>query len=184
MPVSYGTFERVVLEDDGGHWELVCGRLQQKPPMTQEHNDSTHALYDSLVVQLDRNVYRLRSEDALLRVSATNAFQPDLFVLPREYHRHRRARGEAGLETYDEPMPLVVEIWSPSTGSYDLHTKIPEYQRRGDAEIWLIHPYERWLRAWRRQTDGSYTETLFTGDATVEPVALPGVRIALAALFE
>jgi Uma2 family endonuclease len=183
MPITYETFERLALEDDSGHWELACGQLRQKPPMTQEHNESTHALYASLLVQLDPTAYTLRSQDAFLRLGVTATFQPDLFILPQEYRRNRRARGESGLETYAEPMPLVVEVWSPSTGSYDLRTKLPEYQQRGDREIWLIHPYERWLRAWRRQADGSYAETLFSGDAVIGPAALPGVSIALARLF-
>jgi Uma2 family endonuclease len=54
------------------------------------------------------------------------------------------------LEIYDEPLPLVAEVWSPSTGGYDVLAKLPEYRRRGDTEIWLLHPYERTLTAWRR----------------------------------
>ncbi|HLZ73059.1 MAG TPA: Uma2 family endonuclease [Dehalococcoidia bacterium] len=184
MPISFKTYERVALEDGDGHWELVCGHLQKKPPMTLPHNDAIDGLTSTLSRQLDRNSYRLRSEDALLRISPTNAFQPDLFVLPQSARLKKQAEHSSGLEMYDEPMPLVVEVWSPSTGDYDVNTKIPEYQRRGDAEIWLIHPYERWLRAWRRQADGRYRETLFRGEAVVEPVALPGVRVTLATLFE
>jgi Uma2 family endonuclease len=86
------------------------------------------------------------------------------------------------LETYTESLPLVVEIWSPSTGQYDLQTKLHEYQRRGDLEIWRIHPYERTLTAWRRQPDGSYAESTHT-NGTVKPVALPNVSIDLDGLF-
>lgn len=60
--------------------------------------------------------------------------------------------------------------------------KLPEYQRRGDLEIWRIHPSERTLTAWRREPDGSYAESLYRG-GTVHPVALPGVSIDLEALF-
>ena len=86
------------------------------------------------------------------------------------------------LEVYETPLPLVVEVWSPSTGQYDVETKLLEYQRRSDAEIWLIHPYDRTLRAWQRQPDGSYREVLHTAGA-VRPVALPGVVIDLDTLF-
>ena len=60
--------------------------------------------------------------------------------------------------------------------------KLREYQRRGDLEIWRIHPYEHTLTAWRRQPDGSYAESLHTS-GTVSPNALPGVTIDLDALF-
>jgi Uma2 family endonuclease len=75
-------------------------------------------------------------------------------------------------------------VWSPSTGAYDIAGKLPEYRRRGDAEIWYVHPYERTLTAWRRQEDGSYTETVYHEDEVVEVASLPGVRITLAELFE
>jgi Uma2 family endonuclease len=79
--------------------------------------------------------------------------------------------------------PLVVEVWSRSTGDYDVEEKLADYQRRGDLEIWRIHPYERTLTAWRRLPDGSYEETIYR-DGIVRPTALLGVEIDLTALFD
>ena len=76
-----------------------------------------------------------------------------------------------------------MEVWSRSTGGYDVDAKLPEYQRRGDLEIWRVHPYERTLIAWRRQLDGTYTELLYTG-GRVRPVAMPDVTADLDALFD
>lgn len=87
------------------------------------------------------------------------------------------------LETSGEPMPLVVEVWSPSTGGYDVDGKLPEYRRRGDLEIWRIHPYERTLTAWRRQPDRTYAETDHR-EGSIRPIAVPGVTIDREALFE
>jgi Uma2 family endonuclease len=78
---------------------------------------------------------------------------------------------------------LIVEVWSRSTGDFDVDAKLPEYQRRGDLEIWRIHPYERTLITWRRQADGTYNELLYTAGA-VQPMALPDVTIDLDALFD
>jgi Uma2 family endonuclease len=86
------------------------------------------------------------------------------------------------LDAYAEPLPLVVEIWSPSTGDYDIAGKIPAYQQRGDAEIWFIHPEQRTLTAWRRNPDGDYDETVYRG-GLVHPHSLPGVVVDLDALF-
>jgi Uma2 family endonuclease len=105
-----------------------------------------------------------------------------VLVVPIALTESLRGRPDV-LEVYAEPLPLVVEVWSPSTGSYDVGEKLQQYQRRGDAEIWPIHPYERTLTAWRRQPDGTYTETLYT-EGSVQPASLPGVSIALADLFE
>jgi Uma2 family endonuclease len=184
MPISFDTYARVALEDDDALWELVCGQLRQKPVMTVEHDGSYWNLAMLLSKQLDAQRYRVSQNGGRLRIASGTYYLPDLCVIPvAVLHRLRRERpGE--LAVLDEPMPLVVEVWSPSTGDYDVEVKLREYQLRRDLEIWRLHPYERTLTIWRRQVDGSYTETRYWGDAVVEPIALSGVRIALAALFE
>jgi Uma2 family endonuclease len=76
----------------------------------------------------------------------------------------------------------VVEVWSPSTGRYDVDTKFPEYRARGDHEVWRVHPFERIVTVWRRQPDDSYIESRHSG-GTIELWALPGVTIDLDAVF-
>lgn len=184
MPISFATYERVVLEDDDARWELDCGRLRRKPAMTARHNEIAWRFVAELTLQLDRGRYSVRMNAGHLWVSEQVSYVPDVIVVPRELVLQQEAADPSGIETYRAPLPLVIEVWSPSTGDYDVETKLPNYQRRGDTEIWRAHPRERTLTAWRRQPDGSYTKTQFTGDAVVAPVALPGVRIALGAVFE
>jgi len=182
MPVSEATYKQVALEDPEGQWELVCGRLRSKPIMTTEHNAAMNGLTHQLDRQLDWNEYVVRTNSGRLRVSTGLYYIPDLCVVPRAYERRLRER-PGTFEVYDEPMPLVVEVWSPSTGNYDVEEKLREYQRRGDLEIWRIHPYEQTLTAWRRQPDGGYERSVQQG-GTVQPVALPGVPIDLDRLFD
>ena len=182
MAISEATYERVAMEDPGGAWELVCGRLRSKPAMSVEHNDVIDALDYQLKRQLDRNEYHIRTNTGRTRIAAGTYYVPDLFVLPRIYEQRLREK-PGSFEVYDQPMPLVVEVWSPSTGDYDVEEKLLEYQRRGDLEIWRIHPYDRTLTAWRRQPDGSY-EQIIQNDGFLEPVALRGVKIELQPLFE
>ncbi|MGI8551566.1 MAG: Uma2 family endonuclease [Dehalococcoidia bacterium] len=183
MPVSEATYERVALEDPEGHWELVFGRLRSKPGMTLEHNEVMRILARLLSSQLDAGEYSVDAAATRLRISTGTYYVPDVCVIPRAVLLRRRQDMPRRLEVYSEPMPLVVEVWSPSTGEYDVETKLREYQCRGDLEIWRIHPYERTLTAWRRRPDGSYSETLYQGGA-VQPVALPDVTIELERLFE
>jgi Uma2 family endonuclease len=181
MPVSEQTFRQVALEDPEGHWELHCGRLLKKPGMTEEHNEAAGELYFQLRQQLARSQFQVRTNAGHVRRSAESYYIPDVFVVPAGLARAQRGTHE--LEVYAAPLPLIVEVWSRSTGDFDVETKLPEYQRRGDQEIWRLHPYERTLTAWRRQPDGSYTVSLYTG-GTVQPSALPGVTIDLDSLFE
>jgi len=148
--------------------------------MTVKHNDVIDALYSQLNRQLDRAVYHVRTGSGRLRISTGTYYVPDLFVLPRELEQ--RLRPDA-LEVYEQAMPLVVEVWSPSTGDYDVEDKLREYQRRGDREIWRIHPFDRTLTAWRRQVDGTYLQSIHRA-GVVDPAALPGVEIDLDRLFD
>ncbi|MDQ3228020.1 MAG: Uma2 family endonuclease [Chloroflexota bacterium] len=87
------------------------------------------------------------------------------------------------LDAFAEPLPLVVEVWSRTTGDYDIAAKLPAYRERGDLEIWFIHPYERTLTAWRRQPDGSYAEEVYRG-GMVAVTSLPDVTIDFDALLD
>ena len=181
MPVSEQTYLRVAEEDPEGKWELICGKLIRKPGMTSEHEDIAAYLGASLIAQLPRDQFRVRIEGSRVRRSERSYFVADVTVAPTSLVLPQRGTGET--EVFRDPLPLVVEVWSPSTGDYDVRTKLPEYRARGDLEIWLIHPFDRTLTAWRRQPDGSYTETVAHG-GTIQPVALPNVAIDLDALFE
>ena len=86
------------------------------------------------------------------------------------------------LDAYPDPLPLVIEVWSPSTGSYDMKVKLADYQQRGDLEIWFVHPYERTIRAWRRLPDGTYDETVFR-HGSAGAASLPRFAIDLDELF-
>jgi Uma2 family endonuclease len=173
VSVSFETYKRVALEDPEGRWELVHGRLREKPPMTMKHNRTERRLYRRLIEQLSEDDWEIG--ETRLRISTGTYYVPDLTVLPL---RMVDAVPGRDFEVYAEPVPLVVEIWSPSTGDYDVEDKLREYQLRGDLEIWRIHPYEHTLTAWRRQPDGGYTEEIFRS-GSVRPVALPDVSIDL-----
>lgn len=129
--------------------------------------------------QLDRRRYRVRVEGRVRRPGTI--VRPDVFVVPPAYGDELRGRPGV-LAIFSQPLPLVVEIWSRSTGVYDVNAKIPIYQERGDLEIWRIHRYERTLTARRRQPDETYSEHLYR-EGSVRPVALPNVAIDLADLF-
>jgi len=182
MPVSERTFQAIALEDPEGRWELHRGRLREKPSMTWDHNDRAFYLAVQLTNQLDRRQFRVRHDAGRLRRQDSTYYIPDVFVIPTSYGDGLIGRQNI-LEVHDGPALLVAEVWSPSTGDYDVDSKIPEYQRRGDIEIWRLHPYDRTLTIWRRQADGSY-ETFEQVGGSIQPIALPGVTIDLDSLFD
>jgi Uma2 family endonuclease len=173
-------YEDFVLSHPDGQWELHDGVLVEKPGMSWRHLGISYELGRLLGNQLDRAEYRVFIEGRARRPTAT-IFIPDVMVVPTAYGA--RFVDSHSLAIFSDPLPLVAEIWSPSTGDYDITTKIPVYQQRGDADIWSIHPFERTLTRSVRQPDGTYRKTVHRG-GIVTPAALPGVEIDLDRLFD
>lgn len=145
------------------------------------HNLVGYELSVMIHAQVDRREYETKFNAPRARLSDGSSYIPDVMVVPRSLTQSIRGRSDV-LESYPPPLPLVVEVWSPSTGQYDVDTKFPGYQERGDLEVWRLHPYERSLTRWIRQPDGGYVQTLVTG-GTVTLHALPAVAIDLDELF-
>ena len=181
MPMSEQAYLKLVMEESDHRWELIDGEPVCRPAMTSKHEDITAYLGGQLITQLDRRGYRVRIAGSRVRCSASNYFIPDVFVAPTALVLPQEDVIEP--EAFREPLPLVVEVWSPSTGRRDLDRKLVRHREQGHSEIWFIHPFDHTLTAWRRQPDGSYVEVMLQG-STMEPVALPGVTIDLDALFD
>jgi Uma2 family endonuclease len=180
--MSEQAYQEFVLSGVEGTWELHDGVLVEKPGMSWEHGDTTFEVGRLLGNQLDRRQFRVTVNNWRTRQEPATIFVPDVMVVPTGYGQQFRGR-PGMLAIYADPLPLVVEVWSRSTGDYDVDTKIPVYMQRGDLEIWRIHPYERTLTSWVRQADGSYRATVYRGGG-VSLAALPGVVIALDELFD
>lgn len=175
------TFEELALANPDRPLELHGGVVRQKPPMALGHNRSMNRLGQLLAVQLDPDRYWVNTNSGQLTRPDGAYFIPDVCVIPVDLLEPDEDPW-SDLEVYTRPLPLVVEVWSPSTGGYDFDTKIAEYQRRGDLEIWRLHPFARTLTSWQRQADGTYVEITYQG-GPVRPIALPDVTIDLDALF-
>lgn len=160
MPVTLQTYQALVLEDPERQWELFRGHLMEKPVMSLSHNRTMARLAHQLSLQLDIDRFEVRTNTGRLRYADETYFILDVHIVPVA-QMHALAAGESeSLEVIGSPMPFVAEVWSPSTGGYDVDKNIREYQRRGDAEIWRLHPYDRTLTMFRRQPDGTYLASI------------------------
>jgi Uma2 family endonuclease len=179
--IDYDAYVALALAHPDRRLEIHDGRMRQKPGMSMDHNRDQSRLVWQLNRQLDLHDYEVRDNSARLRAPSGAVYVPDVAVLPTALVDALDGRDRT-LETYDSSVPFVVEVWSPSTGDYDVDTKFAEYRARGDAEIWRVHPFERTVIAWRRQAHGAYRESRHTsGRLTLWD--LPNVTIDLDALF-
>jgi Uma2 family endonuclease len=178
--VSAEEYERIALAESNRGWELRDGQLVETPPMAIGHAWAQSELVYQLRSQLDPKAYWVQFA-AKAKRDDRHYYIPDVCVVPMSLVESDRSEWRK-LNLSTVSLPLVVEIWSPSTGDYDVDEKLPEYRRRGEQEIWRLHPFDRTLTVWRRQADGSYVETLHRG-GTVSPAAFPWVTIDLGVLF-
>src|SRR5579859_791747 len=123
MTVSAETYARVALEDTDEQWELACGSLRRKPTMTIEHDGAAWRLLMQLVRQLGEGRFFV-SHAARVRIPSGSFYIPDLCVIPVALERRVRRERPGDLAVLDRPLPLVVEVWSPSTGEYDVEVKL------------------------------------------------------------
>jgi Uma2 family endonuclease len=179
MLVSERTFEEIVQASPNRRLEMYDGEMREKPTMSIGHNRMELKLVLQLVDGLSGMPYEVRMSQAPVRRSARNYYLPDVYVVPR----HPKGAALNTFEVFSGPLPFVAEIWSPSTGRYDIDAKIPGYRDRGDREIWRLHPFMPLLTAWRLMPDGQYVELTFRS-GKVELHALLGVIIDLDDLFD
>jgi Uma2 family endonuclease len=183
MAVAQQMSEQTYIEFVGsgaeGQWELHDGRLVEKPGMSWKHGQIPAFLAYLLLSQIDLARYRVVTELRVRRPGGT-VYLPDLMVVPAAYGAG--IAHEPALAVFSDPVLLVVEVWSPSTGGYDVDAKIPVYQQRGDLEIWRIHPYERTLTRWVRRPDGAYDVSVHQ-NGTISLVADSSIAVDLDRLF-
>ena len=71
----------------------------------------------------------------------------------------------------------IAEVLSPSTAKHDQFVKVPDYERAGVREVWLLHPIDRTLTVYRLEAGryGGATRLELKGRTPL--IAVPGVTI-------
>ena len=125
----------------------------------------------------DRNLGVVFGSPLDVRLAEQRVFQPDIVFVA---HERLAILGEQEVEGAPD---LVVEVLSPSTGTYDLTKKRSAYEEAGVREYWIVDP------------DGESVEVLVLEEGTYQssarvqdggPVAsrlLTGFEVDAAALF-
>lgn len=155
--------------------ELIEGEIVEIAPIGSRHAGA--------VKILNRLLGRLVGERAIVSVQdpliigERSVPQPDLALL------RPRADSYSGAHPTPADVLLVVEI-ADTTLAFDIGTKVPLYARAGIPEAWVIDLQERAVRVFRDPSANGYRQSFtVSGDDSVAAAMLPGVVVALPALF-
>ena len=113
--ISELEYRELALQDSDRLWELWDGVPREKPLMSMKHEDVASYFGAALIVQLDRRRFRVNINGGRVRVSPRSYYIPDVVVIPAAYKLPFEDDPRA-FNAFAEPLPLVVEVWSPSAG--------------------------------------------------------------------
>jgi Uma2 family endonuclease len=164
-------------------YELVDGRLQERPEMAAWHDMLLFRLVAILFAYVKQHgLGELAGSTTPLEISAFNGRKPDLFLVPPDqYHR-------VGKNVVHGVPSFVAEILSPTTEHIDRTDKRGEYAQLGIGEYWLIDFPNRAVEVYtlRIAADGvrfyELTDTV-KGDGVFRPSLFPDLEIPLSEIW-
>ena len=147
--------------------DLIDGELCMHSPVSIRHARLLNFPDRLLGAYVDRHrLGELFREEVAVRLSARNAFQPDLAF-------YRAARSGLIRDNHVEGAPdLVVEALSPRTADRDIGPKFAAYERHGVIEYWILDPETLAHRFYRRA--GELLVEYAAGAAKIDSRAVPG----------
>jgi Uma2 family endonuclease len=159
--------------------ELVRGRLVVREPPSTQHG----RVQSKLNFLVGASVYAqklgaLFGQDTGFQIASDpdTVRAPDLAFVRQERLALIAPRGDATLAP-----DLVAEILSPDDRPGEVLAKMGEWLDAGVEIVWLIDPYRRTAQVYR--ADGS-VDAVAPDGALEGGTVLPGLRVALAELFE
>jgi Uma2 family endonuclease len=156
---------------EGERVELIEGEIIDMAPIGSEHSAAVGSLITDMAVAVAGRALVWAKNP--LRLSDLDEPQPDVMLLKPQADRYRSAHPTAA------DVLLLVEVAQTSL-AYDRKVKLPLYARHGVPEVWIVNIGDSVVEVYRDPKGEAYETTLraMRGE-TLEPAALPGLRIAV-----
>jgi len=164
------------LPEDGNRYELLQGELIVSPSPGRTHQ----RLLSWLTIRLDAATRVANAGEAIIgpmdvRLSAIDLVEPDLFYIRDEQAGQYKDR-------YFEGAPaFVIEVVSPSSGTYDRIRKSALYMNSGVEEYWIIEPEKRRILIHKAHASTSTPRVVTSG--TLTSIVIPAFSIEVDVLF-
>lgn len=155
--------------------ELIEGQIVEMAPIGPGHAYWVDRLVQAFVTQLgDRAVVRPQGP---VRLFPRSEPEPDLAILRGPHERYREKHPGP------EDVLLVIEV-ADSSLAYDRDVKAGMYARHGIPELWIWDVQGEAVEVYQDPGPEGYRSVRRAArDETLEPLALPGIRINFADLW-
>jgi Uma2 family endonuclease len=164
---------------EGAPYQLIGGELVMSPSPLLEHQ----RIIWKLSVALGRFIEEHQLGELILSpmdvfLTDNDVYQPDLIFVGKAKVPKLNPKDRIRL------IPdLVVEVLSPSTGSYDYSRKKRVYCEQGVQEYWIIDPEERTIEIMVKQ-DKLYQTTALLGETgIIQSAMFPGFSLKADQIF-
>jgi Uma2 family endonuclease len=164
------------MPDDGQRYELLQGELFVSPAPGGNHQLVLGELHGHFFILLKKHpVGRAVVAPCDVRLSPNDLVQPDLIFFRNEQIEQFSNKSFSGAPAF------VIEVISPSTGSYDRGRKAALYMQWGVEEYWIVDPDKKRILV---HTAAEYTSMprIVTSGIIVSSV-VPEYTIDLVELF-
>jgi Uma2 family endonuclease len=169
-------FERL---PEGAPYQLIAGELIMSPSPVLSHQ----RIIRRLALRLDDFIQRKQLGEIVLSpmdvyLTEEDVYQPDLIFIRKE-NVHLLDPNDRIRFVPD----LVIEVLSPSTGSYDYSRKKRIYCERGVREYWIIDPEDRTIEVMVKEGAFYQTVAMLRTPAMIESAMFPGFNMKVEEVF-
>lgn len=155
--------------------EYYLENLIEMSGTTYKHNDLVFYLTALFRFNLQKNEYRISSEQVKLYIAGENIFfYPDVMVaLPEE------------LPFYSTKPVLIAEVLSESTRKFDMVDKFIQYQKLVTLQYYLLVEPEKYLViVYKKTTDNDWQSDTYTSITDVIDLPTLQIKIALKDIYQ
>jgi Uma2 family endonuclease len=164
---------------EGAPYQLIAGELIMSPSPILSHQ----RIIRRLALRLDDFIQREQLGEIVLSpmdvyLTQEDVYQPDLIFIRKE-NVHLLDPNDRIRFVPD----LVIEVLSPSTGSYDYSRKKRIYCERGVREYWIVDPEDRTIEIMVKEGVFYQTVALLRAPAMLESAMFPGFSMKVEEVF-
>jgi Uma2 family endonuclease len=170
-----------VFREPEGRYEIVFGKLVEKPPMGVFETWIASELFGWLKTTEGLRDHGRAVSEMIFMLDLTLDLErrPDLAFV--SYERWAKNRPVPRTPVWDVIPDLAIEVISPTNSARDVIVKVGDYFRHGVKEVWVVYPLEEQVYVYHSPTS---IKVLTRSDRIESPHILPGFQLPLEELFE